>query len=299
MRIAAKLALGAALLVSPAYGQSSTPEAAISPLKPPDRASPRGTLETFSSSLIQAWELYNSNDPGYAEYAKIAKDCLNVSEVPPKLKDNQTIDSTLLLKEILDRIVLPDPAEIPGRAEVQALGLTRWTIPETEITLALMTDGLRQGEFLFSPQTVERSREFFERVRALPYQPGKTGAHYDELRFGVESRLLADVIARSPQWTKREYNGQLGWQWVILALLVALAMTLVAVAIAIGRRLSRSGSRLGNFVGPFFAPTTLILLEWIIPPLAPGRWSWEGAAFERSVCCSRQPQSSVSPRWRR
>ena len=273
MRTAAKLALGAALLVSPIFGQVSTPETAVSPLKPPDRASPRGTLETFTSNINKAWELHRSSDPTFREHAEVAKGCLDVSQVPPNLKDNQTIDSTLLLKEVLDRIVLPDPGEIPGRAEVQALGLTRWTIPDTEITLTLMTDGPRKGEFLFSPQTVERSREFFDRVRELPYRQGKTGAHYDELRFGVESRLLADIIARSPPWAKREYNGQRGWQWVILALLVALAMILVAAAIAVGRRMARSVSRLGHLVGPFLAPATLVFLGKIIQPLAP--WALE------------------------
>ena len=40
-----------------------------------------------------------------------------------------------MLKEVLDRIELPPDDEIPDAAAVDELGISRWTIPHTEITL--------------------------------------------------------------------------------------------------------------------------------------------------------------------
>ena len=241
------------------------------PLAPPDTSSPRATLETFTTAVDKAWELREAGDLEFQRYADAARRCLDVSEVPPNLLASRTLDAALLLKEVLDRLELPPARAIPGREEVVAEELTSWTIPHTEIDLVLMTSGPRQGEFLFSAETVERSREYFERVHHLPYQPGKSGAKYDALRLDIESRLVADLVSILPQWMRNEYGGQLGWQWVALALLILLAIALVILAIAVGRRLSRSDRRLASLAGALLPPLVLMSLGWIVGPLAPWR----------------------------
>ena len=62
-----------------------------------------------------------------------AQYCLDLSKIPQRLKKDKGIEGTLLLKEILDRIQLPSYAKIPDAEAVDNVGLSRWTIPGTEI----------------------------------------------------------------------------------------------------------------------------------------------------------------------
>jgi len=84
------------------------------------------------------------------------------------------IERVLLLKELLDRLPLPPPGEIPGEREVAARGITEWTIPDTRITIARINDGPEKGQFLFSAATVEQLDAFYRRAKDLPYKPTAT-----------------------------------------------------------------------------------------------------------------------------
>lgn len=256
-------------LAGAGVAQTPVEKAGEHPLERTDRSSPRATLESFLSSLNRAWDLYEKNDPRFQEYARAAKRCLDVSRLPPTVAETVQADSALVLKEVLDRIELPPLSRVPGPDEVKAGGLRRWTIPYTEIEIVLIGEGQREGEWLFSADTVERAREFYEKVRRLPYQPGKTGVHYDELRFGSKSRLVAGIVAKLPPWAKREYVGQLGWQWAVLALLLLLSIVMVALSSMLGRRMVRTDSTFVSVIGSALTPLVMISLQWVIPPLAP------------------------------
>ncbi len=275
------------------HGQASTE---IHPLEPPDMSSPRATLETFLGSVNRAWELYEKNDPNFRKQFAVAKRSLDVSDVAPNLVDSVQQEGALILKEILDRIEIPPAELIPGTDEVLAQGLDHWTLPHTEIEIHRVESGEREGEFLFSPETVARTSEFYERVRDLPYKPGKTGAHYDELRFSVESRFLAGIVAELPDWTKEEYNGQLGWQWLVIALLVLLSLVLIALSILVGRRLSGATNSTLASCGSLLPPIMLISLQWIIPPLAPWPTALGGAGV-RAIGLGFQAAAFVGVAW--
>ena len=145
------------------------------PLEPPDRSSPRATLTTFLDSIDRAWELYSAGDSGYSQPFRDARECLDLSEIPPLVLEDVSAETALILKEVLDRIELPPPSQIPDRAAVEELVLSRWIIPHTEIQLVLIAEGERQGQWIFSAGTVERAEEFYNRVRQLPYRPGRSG----------------------------------------------------------------------------------------------------------------------------
>ena len=108
---------------------------AVHPLEPPDRSSPRATLTTFLNSIDTAWELYEAKDPSVRDVFARARGCLDLSDVPPLVVHEVSAQNALVLKEVLDRIALPPMTDIPDAAEVATLGLNRWTIPHTEITL--------------------------------------------------------------------------------------------------------------------------------------------------------------------
>jgi MscS family membrane protein len=229
------------------------------PLEPPDRSSPRATLATFIDSIDTAWDLYQSKDPSMREVFAKAKRCLDLSGVPPLVFDEVSTHDALVLKEILDRIELPPAHDIPDAGEVAELGITRWTIPHTEITLVQNADGDRAGEWLFSSGTVARANEFYDKVRSLPYRPGRLGGHIEQLRSGTDATLIGRLVAALPPPARSEVNGMLVWQWVALGLLVLVLAIAAAAAAWLGRRWSASrlpGTRLGVYLFPLMLIAT-------------------------------------------
>jgi MscS family membrane protein len=232
------------------------------PLEPPDTFSPRGTLETLLHSIDEAWDRFSARDETFREPFRRAARCFDVSGFPPEAANELAAESALLLKEVLDRIELPPNEEIPGPREVAEQGLQKWRIPHSEIDLVRPTEGEREGEFLFSSSTVVRLPEFFEKVRHLPYQPGKEGGHYDEVRSGALSPGLALLASRLPPWAKAEIGNHLLWQWLLLLASLMGAVALGGVAFRWGRRWAERerGSRGRPRFGPVLFPVTVIAL---------------------------------------
>ena len=238
---------------------ATSEERAMHPLKPPDRSSPRATLTTFLDSIDTAWTLYTAKDPSVRDVFARARGCLDLSDVPPLVGPEVSAQSALVLKEVLDRIELPPMADIPDAAEVATLGLKRWTIPHTEITLVQKAGDDRPGEWLFSKEAVARATEFYEKVRSLPYRPGRLGGHIEALRSGTDATLIGRLVSSLPPSVRKEVNGMLVWQWVALGLLVLVSALAAAAAGWLGRRWSASrmpGARFGVYLFPLMLIAT-------------------------------------------
>jgi len=106
---------------------------------------------------------------------------------------------------MLGRIELPPMEEIPDSSAFEHTeGPARWTIPHTDITIARVTEGTRKGGFLFSPATIERVLEFYQRTRALPYKrdvPVENTTRVRQLHPGWWVSMA--TIESLPEWMKR------------------------------------------------------------------------------------------------
>src|SRR4051794_3575975 len=124
------------------------------PLRPPDRSSPRASLEGFTKIMDEAYQgfvgvlteyaasgrLYLSQEESRRQReilgsAPKAVQYLDLSHISAALRDAVAIERILQLKEILDRIALPAPDAIPDQAAVARTGAKRWRLPDTEIDL--------------------------------------------------------------------------------------------------------------------------------------------------------------------
>ena len=117
-------------------------------------------------------------------------------------------------------------------AEQAGLSPVSWTIPHTEITLTRVADGPRAGQFLFSPSTVDRAREFYEKTRTLPYRRDVPIKNYPEKRpyLSITSWMISSrTIEGFPGWLKRSVYEQAVWKWIVLAMLVVMIYILVVV----------------------------------------------------------------------
>ncbi|MDJ1174269.1 mechanosensitive ion channel family protein [Roseofilum capinflatum] len=148
-----------------------------------------------------------------------AADCLDVSQVGDSLRSDTRTEATLQLKEIFDRIDIPDYSDIPDQEVIldlkeKEIDLNNWTVPETEIEITKVKEGDRAGEYLFSPSTVARTPEFYEKVKTLRYKRGATENFYN-FYISTPGQLLPPKWFRFlPKASHAVYFDQTLWQWM-------------------------------------------------------------------------------------
>ena len=201
------LVMGTVVLVMVTVGNVGITRAATAtdfPLEPPDTSSPRATMDSFLSNMQEAHKAFREASKRYEEeggwypsddvqaererafiFFRRAKRCLDLSQVPSTLLDRVGAQSTVLLKTIFDRISIPALETIPDADEMNVEERSRWRLPHTEIEIAKVLEGPRSGEFLFSPATVNRLEEDYDRIKHIPPQTWGMGGglhlvHRDE-----------------------------------------------------------------------------------------------------------------------
>jgi MscS family membrane protein len=251
-----------------------------SPLRVPDTSSPRATLQGFikitddlytrwADLLISYWdsgELYPTFDQ-----RKLQADILNgvpnavhpldMSEVPPVELGIVGAERAVQLREILDRIDLPPMQDVPDAAAMANQPAKRWRLPDTEIDFALVQQGPRAGEYLVSPETVERLPEFYQRVKDLPYKEGPARRMYDaNHRFSPNSnRTIYDILSGSalglsyfiplrwvlnwPDWSRALIGGATVWQWIGVGIGGFIAGLLILFSRRLASRLARGNEQ--------------------------------------------------------
>ena len=149
----------------------------------------------------------------------LAQRCLNLDGEPEAIRPVVGLYTAGYLKETLDRIEMQPLQDIPDAKTVETQKLASWTLPHTKITIEVAKDGPARGEFLFSPDTVKRSQEFYKKVRNMPYRPGAEGALFDQLTSTVGINVIPkEVMDRLPGWSRAEIFGQTLWQSIGLIL---------------------------------------------------------------------------------
>ena len=218
------------------------------PLKPPDTSSPQATLKSFLENAFEAHRLVMAayqeslQTPGPFPAQSVrqmrrkadlvfdrALHCLDLSKVPEALKMSWGTEGVILLKEIFDRIALPPFDAIPdAQAVIEAeerqkqAETYRWRVPNTEIAITRITEGPRQGEFLFAADIIPRLNEFVEKVKHLPYKPDDLVtpgwlAFFDK----SPGRVVPPKWNRwIPAWSNTILYYQTIWQWCLMAILL-------------------------------------------------------------------------------
>jgi MscS family membrane protein len=210
------------------------------PLKPPDTTSPRGALFNLIDNVVEAHRILQAAareheaTPGFFKSEEVleqearaevhlrrAVGSLNLSEISPATRKFLSVEAALQLKEVLDRVQLPPTGAMPDKQAVQAQGLTRWRVPDTDISIVRVAEGPRTGEFLFDPRTVAQAAQMYQTVRHLPYLTRETEGLY-EWYVSTPGRLLPPKwlawVEDLPAWTRTFYYGKTLWQWTALAL---------------------------------------------------------------------------------
>jgi MscS family membrane protein len=210
---------------------------------------------------------------------------LDLSGIPPVLRDTVAPERAIQLKEIFDRIEFPSFESIPDQDAVARASSKRWRLPGTEIDIALIENGPRSGEYLVSADTVDRLPEFYGRVEKLPYKPGPAvelsdvyrrmaggaGTIYDAYSsspIGLERIVPIRWMLAFPAWAKAGIAGVASWQW--LGLITGLVVC-VGFVYGVYRLGSFLASRRPEESGPgwhaLLTPLAIILVSALIPVL--------------------------------
>ena len=266
--------LGLTVLAVLLFGFLCAAEAADpNPLSPADTSSPRATLQGFIGTVDDIYagmtgileeyaksnRLYLSSEERQKQIdtlrrAPKAIRFLDTSGISPVLQNTTPVERVLQLKEILDRIELPDVADVPDREAMARLGSKRWRLPGTEIDFVLIQDGPRAGEYLVSAETMDRLPEFYAKVASLPYKPGpakqlnevfrtlssdRTDTIYDAFLsspIGLAGIVPARWLLRLPGWAKVPFAGVTAWQWVGLSIGLLLGALFILASYRLTRR---------------------------------------------------------------
>jgi MscS family membrane protein len=276
----------------------------VNPLRPVDTSSPRATLQGFVVTMDEIYlgmkdvlqeyaasqRLYLTPDERRKQLevlstaAKAIK-VLDLSGIPPVLRDTVAPERAIQLKEIFDRIEFPSFESIPDQDAVARASSKRWRLPGTEIDIALIENGPRSGEYLVSADTVDRLPEFYGRVEKLPYKPGPAAELSDVYRrmaggaatiydayssspIGVERIVPIRWMLAFPAWAKARIAGVASWQW--LGLITGLVVC-VGFVYGVYRLGSFLASRRPEESGPgwhaLLTPLAIILVSALIPVL--------------------------------
>ncbi|AWM86594.1 mechanosensitive ion channel family protein [Microvirga sp. 17 mud 1-3] len=247
----------------------ATPAAlgSLSLLAPPETSSPRDTLEDFRNNARRATSLLmdayreNAAEPGLF-WSRSVKDkvkeaeallgrasrALDLRNVPPVELDHRRLEATLLLKEVLDRLPLPDTAAIPGSEAIAKGPIPSWRIPGTEIRIVRMTEGPHAGEYLFSSETVDQLDDVYRVIRDQPDISGATSDFYDFFSQSPGQLLPPKwftLIEKLPPTFRHEIAGQAIWQWIGLCLLIGLSAWAVLMVRRLARRATSSHDHAG------------------------------------------------------
>ncbi|MBI4962409.1 MAG: mechanosensitive ion channel [Desulfomonile tiedjei] len=190
--------------------------------------------------------------------------CLNLEKQPSAIRSIIGFYTALYLKETLDRIEIPPSDQIPDAKAVETDKLTIWSLPYTEIAISAVKDEYGGERFLFTPDTVKRSEEFYNKVKNLPYKPGAQGALLAQLASSAGPIIPKGLMDRLPQWSKSEIHGQALWQWMGLLLYFIIGVAAMWFIHRVGCGMlgvldARLQSSLKRTLGGLILPILLIL----------------------------------------
>ena len=297
----ARAVLAAVLLAAVLLAALPRVIAAENPLQPPDLSSPRATLRTLLTQsdgffiliadvlgrYARSHELYDGAGMRRILAASAAAEArfrpaMDLSGIPPVLRQTFGIERAVQLMEVLNRIDLPPIDTVPDAAAVAASGIKHWRLPGTEIEFVAQGDIADARRWVVSAETVEQLPRFYGLVRTLPYRPGPMAdlaRVLSELNGGrrvtvYETFLQSPVglglvipprwLFELPDWARARLLRVTVWQWSGLLLGAGVG----ALTILGAQRMARASRAAGALWGGLPVPLAVIFTAAVIMPTA-------------------------------
>ena len=152
---------------------------------------------------------------------------LNLSQVPKTIREDVGIESVLQLKEIFDHIKMPAMDEVPRAEDLTDRETRSWRIPLTDITIARVNEGSREGAWLFTAETVARMDDYYKLLEESRGADKKSARAYEEYIYSPGWMVPAGIIKALPTWMRTGIFEQALWQWISLVIVIAFGLVVL------------------------------------------------------------------------
>jgi MscS family membrane protein len=191
------------------------------PLLPVNTSGPRGTLRTFLTNAENAFAEFKKS--GYRskeaiKYIQRAASTLDMSHVPLTAHEDVAFEYTLRLKEILANIEVPELESVPLAEDFKDTDDYFWRIPNTNITIAKISEGPRKGAWLFTPDTVSRIPDYYRLIKEKRGADQTAIWTFERYIYAPGWMIPAGLIDALPKWMGTSVFEQALWQWIGLLL---------------------------------------------------------------------------------
>lgn len=247
---------------------------------PADTTSPRATLRSFIEACNQFHE--QSFSERYFDRRRVhqsgpvnrALDCLDTSMLPNAAREELASDAAVYLKEVLDRIEVPDFEDVPDAAEMEADGTPfLWQIPGTRIAIARIEEGPRRYEYLFTASTVRRAPDIYHEIEPLPYResgPDTSPGLRQWYTSAPGHPAVAAIVDMLPEFVRDRVYGLAIWHWGGLAVCCLIAIGMAAGLYRLYWILSRRwrGKNLAKYCATIILPVIVLAIPSVLRRVA-------------------------------
>lgn len=202
------------------------------PLYGSNTSSPREVIASFqrlSKRFQDAMDFYaETHDRKGADRIRRVLDqwlsLIDLSEVPEATRREVGAETAAYFLDIFNRIPLPALDAVPDATAFTSSSSAVYLVPNTPFSIIRIDSGSRQGEFLFSGNSVRSAEQFHGTVEDLaPRSPGPVRSWAAEFRQFTGPMIPAGLADTMPESLKRPVLGTPIWK--IIAVVVTMSAT--------------------------------------------------------------------------
>jgi len=243
-----------------------------------DTSSPKGTMNSFLMGTQRYYDLiredgYTRNN--WRELTNIitqAERLFDLRMVPSGHRRDVAHETTALIREAIARVPLPKLEEIPDEDEMAARVMAGksavYRVPNTPFEIARTESGPDTGRYQFTQKTVDQARDFYEEIKAYPFQPEQADIKglYEAYFLSPGPLIPRQWIEGLPRWLQAEFLGNRVWQFMVVAACIVFYVTVILMLHALIKHVSRAWNPLSRhlilLLRPFVAIVLVFTLEW-------------------------------------
>ena len=208
---------------------------------------------------------------------------LDLSSVPSASRREVGTDTIAYLLDIFGRVELPKLDSIPDEeafTDGDGVAPEQWRMPRTPIRIAAISEGPREGEFLFSERTVRVAPRFYRGIQSSPLQSSLGIKSWSRTIPQITGPMIpAGVLTIMPDGLKRVWLDTPRWKVLaVLGLIIVSAFVLVLLHRIINR--GDTNNRLGFLLRRAITPVAILVVVWILTPIIEYEINVSGAFSE-------------------
>jgi MscS family membrane protein len=192
--------------------------------------------------------------------------------VPIGHKRDVAHETTALIREAIARVPLPKLDEIPGEDEMAAritAGKSKvYRIPNTPFEIAYTESGPDTGRYQFTYRSVSQARDFYEEIKAYPFQPEQADIKglYEAYFLSPGWLIPHEWIELLPGWLQFEFLGNRIWQFLVVFVSVLFSAFGIILLHGLIKHVSRNWKPLNRnlffLLRPLVSIILVIFFEW-------------------------------------